>query len=277
VGNTLAEQTAKTPPTDEQLRKDLESERGARQRAENERDQFRGAAAQEWRGRQIAEREVQRLRAPKNPDAFESLAERGVAVPPDEQQALLDRGVRERTREEIGKYDEARRREDRGRELQRQTEQALGIFAALNPEIVNDEERFSGAIQRAQHRAAKQGLTLDPAGMVELAKNIYLEDRAKRGEPPPAVPFTEGPGMPGAPNGRRGKEEAPPEQNVIEEAYALPAGTIRPDSELDAHTERYIDQRNLELVDKEKFNSRVRQIKATILEGEQRRAAAAGR
>jgi hypothetical protein len=275
VGNQLAEQTK--PPTDEQLRKDLADERAKREQAERERDQFRGAAAQEWKGRTTAEREIQRLRQPKGPDAFESLAERGVAVPPDEQQQLLDRGVRERTREEISRYDEARRREDAQKDFARQTEQALNIFAALNPEIVNDEEQFSGAIQRAQHRARRQGLNLDPAGTMELAKTIYLEDRQKRGEPMPAVPFTEGASMPGSPNGRREREPEKLEQNVIEEAYGLEPGTIRPDTELDDHTERYIDERNLALVDKEKFNTRVRQIKATILAGEKRRADTAGR
>jgi hypothetical protein len=265
------------PPSDEQLRKELAEEKRARELAEQERDQFKGAAQNEWRGRQAAEQEVNRLRQPQRADAFQSLAERGVAVPPDEQQQLLDRGVRDRTRDEIGRYDAARQRQDAQRAEVERTERAITIFAKFNPDIVADEERFSGAIQQAQHRQRKQRMNLDADGMLELAKTIYLEDRQKRGEPPPPPPFTEGGAMPGRPGSSRAPVDEKPEPNIIEEAYGLEAGTIRPDKELDDHTERYIDERNLALADKEKFNSRVRQVKATMMAGEQRRAANAGR
>jgi hypothetical protein len=274
VGNALAEQ--QKPPSDEELRKAVAEERTARERAEQERDQFRSAAANEWRGRQQAERELAATRQPRA-DAFESLAERGVAVPPDEQRNLLDRGVRERTREEIGAYDEQRRREEAQRIAQMRTENSLTLFAKLNPGIVEDEERFSGAIQQAQHRARKQRLSLDADSTLELAKKIYLEDREKRGEPAPP-PFTEGASMPGGRGqGFREQKEEPPRPSMVEEAYGLEPGTIVPDTEMDDHTERYIDERNLSLSDKEKFSTKVRQIAATMRAGQQRRAANAGR
>lgn len=272
MGNTFAEAAKKpapAPPTEEQLRQEVENERRLRQLAEQDREQLRVAATNEWRGRTQAEQELNRLRQPAQPDPFRVLADEGVTVPPEKQQELLDRGVRLRTREDLRAYDEARRREDAQRERDREFRNTLQIFAALNPQIVNDEEGFYGAMGKAQFRMEKEKLRLDHNGLLELGKQIYLEERKAKGQEIP-VPFSEG-ANPGAVRGGRVVEEEP-QQTAIEEYYGLEPGTIRPDSELEAHTASYIDARNLELVDKEKFGSRVRQVAATIREGIKRRA-----
>lgn len=280
MGNNTFVDTTKAkppaPPSDEQIRQELENERRLRQQAENDREQLRLAAQTEWRGRTTAEQELNRLRTPPPPDPFRVLADEGVTVPPDKQQELLDRGVRMRTRQEMSAYDEARRREEAQKDKDREIRNSLTIFAALNPTIVNDQEAFYGAMGKAQFRMEQEKLRLDHAGLLELGKQIYLEDRKAKGQEMPAqYPFTES-ASPGSVRGGR-VEEQEPQPTAIEEYYGLEPGTIRPDSELEEHTKTYIDSRNLELVDKEKFGSRVRQVAATIREGLKRRAANAGR
>lgn len=271
---------APAAPSDEQLRRDLQIERDGRQRAENDLAQLQVAARNEWQGRTEAERRLAEMRGPQRPDPFATLSEEGVAVTPERHRELLDAGVRQRTREEVERSESERERRERIRDQQRDTQQALTIFAAMNPTIVADEEGFYGAMGKAQLRMQKSGFRLTPLQLLESGKGIYFEDRTRAGLPISGVPFTEGATMPAGPGGKEPKVDEKV-QNMLEGYYGLEAGTLHPDGgeySMDDHTRDWIDTRNLALNDTEKFSSSIRQVRGTLEEGKQRRrASAAGR
>ncbi len=259
---------AAAPPTDAQIRTELDAERAARRQAEQDLLQLQQAAHNEWRGRVQAENELKGLRQPRT-DAFETLAQEGVAVDPEKQRQLLDRGVRERTREELSAYDRAQMQ----REQQRETQLALNMFAAQNPVIVGDEEGFYAAMGKAKYRSEKNRTQMNPWQLLEMGKSIYYEDRKGAPGAPGTVPYTEGAGYAAGPGGAVATpEESVRVKNMIEDYYGLKAGDIVSDDSMDDHTRDYIDKKNGDLEGQEKFHSGIRQIRATMIEGQQRRS-----
>lgn len=267
------------PPTEAELRQSLEEERAKSAKLEAEARGYLDAARSEWdraEKAQAALRETvagaRRAAAPAAPDAFEKLAEGGIALSPEDQQRLLDQGTRTRAREEFGRGAEVLERRRLADEYKRDTRLALSFFNAQHPALAQDEEGFAAAMTKAQIRAGRQNLNLDPVGMLNFAHAIYQEGKGTAD----VIPFTEGAGAPGGPavNPNRPSEPAPP--SLWEKLYGAKdvVDESNTDWTIDGMTEKYLDQKNLELV-KEGFTSRIGQIMGQIEEAKARRSAAA--
>jgi len=273
----MANPSQPKPPTEAELRQALEEEKAKTAKLEAEGRGYLEAARSEW---DRAEKAQAALRAtvanaaphPKAPDAFEKLSAEGLALSPEEQQRLLDQGTRSRAREEFGRGAQVLEERRLADEYKRDTRLALSFFRAQHPALAQDEEGFAAAVTKAQIRATRQNLNLDPVGMLNFAHAIYQEGKGTAD----TIPFTEGAGAPGGPavNPNRPAEPTPP--SLWEKLYGAKdvVDESNTDWSLDGMTEKYLDQKNLELV-KEGFTSRIGQIMGQIEEAKARRSAAA--
>lgn len=274
---TQPKPAAGAPPTDEELRRALEEERRKSQTLEAQNRELVGAARSEWDRAERAQQELRRRAAatPAEKDPFIRLSEEGPALDADKQQELLDRGVRGRVRQEIGRFAEEDRKRRDAEEYQKETGRALGRFGRQHPEIATDQENFAGALTIAQIRAQKQGLELDPYEMLEMGLSVYNERKATPGD---QVPYTEGASMPGGPSVTTSRPAAPKGPSIWEKLYGA-KDVVDEENEnwsLDTMTEQYLDRKNLELV-KEGFTSQIGQIMGQLEEAKARQAATAGR
>lgn len=262
-----AEAAAAAPPSDDTLRKELEAERIARAEAERKAGFFQGAAASEWKARQDL---AARGRQPNDPltDPYAKLSAEDALLDPEKKAQLLDQGARGRAREEVGRF-AAEERARRAGELQElESRMALRMFQSQNPEIAADEEGFAAAMMKAKIRADKKQLNLDPMGLLELGRQVYNEGKVT----PQETPFVEGPSGASGPGGRVKKEE--PEQSMAEKYYGAQDFIDEDKMPVSDYTEKFLDERNLQLVDKEKFWSGIRNVQGDIQAAKQRRRSA---
>lgn len=146
---------------------------------------------------------------------------------------------------------------------------ALRMFQSQNPEMAADEEGFAAAMMKAKIRADNKKMTLDPTGMLELGRQIYNEGKAT----PPNTPFTES-ASGGAPTpGGRVKQEEKPAPSMAEELYGAQDFIDESKIPVPDYTEKWLDNRNLELVDKEKFWSGIRNVQGDVQAAKRRRTA----
>jgi hypothetical protein len=268
MANQLADEVKKAEavPSDAQLRAELEQERQARSRAEQEAGFFRGAASAEWQRAEAAKRQ------PVSPgtidDPFAKLAADEALLDPEKRARLLDQGARERAREEVGKY--ARESEAR-RQMEREQDRlaaAAEAFAANHPEMVQDEA-FLGATAIAKARNDQQRMNLSPVQLLNLAANIYNEKKA----PAPNTPYTEGSGVSGPGGGSMKQPPVERELSMAETEYGAVDFVSDREMPVDKYTEKYLDDRNSDLVEKEKFWSGIRNVVGTLRETKSRRTA----
>lgn len=273
MANQLAEETKKAEaaaagaPSDAELRRSLAAEQTRAAQLEQQNAQLMGAAQSEWARAEAATRALRSGNTPRPEDPFRLYTEEGVANDPEKQRALLDAGTRGRAREEAGAaFQEAERRRLKG-EYEMEQRIALRMFESAHPTVAADEEGFYAAMSKASLRANKQRLNLDPTQMLQMGLQIYQEDRGQGA----AVPYTEGGGLPGGrvPQGAPIEEK---KESLWKRLYG--ADDVVEDGDpnftLDDLTEQYVDKKNEDLV-KEGFGSSVRQVRATIIAGQQRR------
>ena len=212
--NQLAEDVKKaaapTAPSDDQIKAELEREREARRVAEQRAGFFQGAAAAEWeRARKLGQAPSA---AATITDPFAKFAAEDPLLDPEKRARLLADGARDIARQEsirVGQELEARRQMER---WQDKTEGAMDAFSQAHPEILSDSENFAGAAMRAKVRAESKGMNLSPAGMLNLAYQIYNEGKA----PASQAPYTEGASAAG-PHGAKKEDE--PVTNMATEEY----------------------------------------------------------
>lgn len=270
MGNQLAddakkaEAAAAAPPSDATLRAELEAERKARSDSEREAAYFRGAAKSEWDRAEAASRRP----VARGEDPFTKLSVEGVTLDPEKQAELLDAGSRMRAREESGRMAQEVDLRAQQREGELEKRLALRMFMASHPEVSADEEGFVAAMARANVRNNAQRMNLDPMGMLQLGLQCFNEGRA----PSATAPFTEGPSQ-GGPGGPMKKADEPPPLSMAEEMYGAQDFIDERKKSLDDHTQEYLDNRNLELVGKEKFWSGIRNVADQIRQAKGRIAA----
>jgi hypothetical protein len=271
MANQLAEEVkkAETPTgmSDTELRAALEAERNARADAERQASFYRGAAGAEYNRAEQATRAASARPADPLTDPFAKLAAEDPLLDPEKRARLLDEGSRSRAREEAIKI---AREQDANRRMENQEMEArlaLRMFQASHPEINSDTEGFAAAMTRAKIRSDNKNMRLDPMGMLELGMQVYNESKA----PVQNAPYTEAPsgGGPGAP---RSKEEEKP-LSMAEELYGAPDFVDERKMPLDKYTEQFLDNRNLELVEKEKFWSGIRNVVGDIRAAKGRKSA----
>jgi hypothetical protein len=274
MANQLAEEVKKAelaPPSDAELRAELDRERQARATAEQQAGFYRGAASAEFNRAEQATRFATSAKA-TDPltDPFAKLAAEDPLLDPEKRARLLDEGARSRAREEAQKiFNEGEAR----RQMEREKDRAFGAlesFQAAHPDIAADPEGFAAAATRARIRADAQKLNLSPTGMLQLAGQIYNESKA----PSSSAPYTEpasGSPRPGGPV----KPEEPPAKSMAEELYGADPADFIDDRKvpLDKYTEMFLDARNLDLVEKEKFHSGIRNVVGDIRAAKGRKAA----
>lgn len=260
-----AEAAAAAPPSDATLRAELEAERRARSDADREAAYFRGAAKAEWDRAEAASRRP----VARSEDPFTKLATDGVTLDPEKQAELLDAGSRMRAREESGRMAQEVDLRAQQREDAMEKRLALKMFMASHPEVAADDEGFVGAMARANVRANKERLNLDPMGMLQLGLQCYNEGRA----PAAVAPYTEGGSVAGA-GGPMKKPDEPPPLSMAEEVYGAQDFVDERKVPLDNYTQTYLDDRNLALVEGEKFWSRIGNVAGEIRAAKGRRAAA---
>ncbi len=267
-----------TPPTEAELRQALDEERAKTAKLEAEARGYLDAARSEWDRAEKAQAALRQTIAGARPaapapDPFHKLSAEGVALSPEDQQALLDQGVRGRAREEFARGADVLEKRRLADEYARDTRLALAFFRAQNPTVAQDEEGFAAALTKAQFRANRQNLNLDPVSMLSFAHSIYNEGRTAKGD---EIPFTEGAGAPGGPAVTTNRPGEPTPPSLWEKLYGAKdvVDESDPNWSLDSMTEKYLDQKNLELV-KEGFTSKIGQIMGQIQEAQARRKAAA--
>jgi hypothetical protein len=259
-----AEAAAAAPPSDATLRAELEAERKARASAEGEAQYFRGAAQAEWNRANAA---TQRP-AVRGEDPFAKLATEGVTLDPEKQAELLDAGSRGRAREEANRVGQEVDLRAQQREAELEKRLALKMFMSSHPEVTADEEGFIAAMARANVRNNQQRLNLDPMGMLQLGLQCFNEGRA----PAASAPYTEGASSGGA-GGPMKKPDEPAPLSMAEEVYGATDFVDERKVPLDDYTQTYLDNRNMELVNGEKFWSGIRNVVSEI-RGAKGRAAA---
>lgn len=269
MANQLADdakkaEAAAAPPSDATLRAELEAERKARASAEGEAQYFRGAAQAEWQRAEAAGRQRPAVRGE---DPFTKLATDGVTLDPEKQAELLDAGSRGRAREEANRVGQEVDLRAQQREAELEKRLALKMFMSSHPEVTADEEGFVAAMARANVRNNSQRLNLDPMGMLQLGLQCFNEGRA----PAATAPYTEG-SSPGGPGGPVKKEEPPP-LSMAEEVYGAQDFVDERKVPLDSYTQTYLDDRNLALVNGEKFWSRIGNVAGEIRAAKGRAAA----
>lgn len=271
MANQLAEEVKKAeqvPPSDEQLRKELAAERTARQDAEQRAGFYQGAASAEWNRAEAARTAAATPPPGTITDPFAKLAAEDPLLDPEKRARLLDEGARGRAREEIRRYAQEDRAQQQMQQQQMEARLALRMFQSSHPELAADEEGFAAAMTRAKIRSDGQRMTLDPMGMLQLGMQIYNEGKG----PAPGTPFTEAPGTAGA-GGVVSKKDEPAPLSMAEEVYGATDFIDERKVPLDAYTEKFLDERNLELVDKGKFWSGIRNVVGDLRAAKGRRAA----
>jgi hypothetical protein len=259
------------PPSDAQLRAELEAERKGRAEAEQRAGFFQGAASAEWRRAEALKSQPPRNPADPLTDPFAKIAAEDAMLDPERKAKLLDEGTRSRAREEVNKAATEMDARNAARMADMESRVALRMFQSQNPEMAADEEGFFAAMAKAKIRADKGRMSLDPMGMLELGRQIYNEGKAT----PAATPFTES-ATSGAPAGARVKKDEVPEKSYAEEVYGAQDFIDESKIPVSDYTEKWLDNRNLELVDKEKFWSGIRNVQGDI-QGAKSRKRAAGR
>jgi len=274
MANQLTEDTKKaeaaaatTPPSDATLRAELDAERKARAEAEQRAGFFQGAAATEWR-------RAESMKAPRTPadpltDPYAKLAAEDAMLDPERKAKLLDEGARSRAREEANRVGAEIDARNAARLAEVETRTAIRLFQSQNPEIAADEEGWAAAMMKARIRADKNRMTLDQMGMLELGRQIYNEGKAA----PAPTPYTEGASA--APGGGvRVKKDEAPEKSMAEELYGAQDFVDESKTSVPDYTEQWLDNRNLELVEKEKFWSGIRNVQGDISGAKNRRRSA---
>ena len=267
MANQLADEVKKAEapvPSDAQLRAELEAERQARSRAEQEAGFFRGAASAEWQRAEAAKRAP--MTAGTIDDPFAKLAADEALLDPEKRARLLDQGTRGRAREEVGR---AMQEMEARRQMEREQDRlaaAAEAFAANHPEMINDEA-FLGATAIAKSRNDQQRMNLSPVQLLNLAANIYNEKKA-----PAATPYTEGASVGGSGGGAM-KPAEEPQMSMAEAEYGALDFVDERKFPIDKYTEKYLDDRNTDLVEKEKFWSGIRNVVGTLRETKSRKSA----
>lgn len=272
--NQLAEDVKKAqepkPVPDADIKAALEQERQARLVAEQRAGFFQGAAASEWDRAEKLRRQGQSAAPGTITDPFAKLAAEDPLLPADQRAKLLDEGARSRAREEVQRGIAEERARMQMELEQRRSADAIELFQASHPELASDPENFGAAMFKAKMRLDQKGVQATPMQALQLGYQIYNEGKAS---PPAGAPFTEAPGMSGAPGAK--KEEEPP-VSMATELYGADPKDFMDERKvpLDKYTEGYLDNKNLDLVEKEKFWSGLRNVVGDIREAKSRKAAA---
>ncbi len=111
-------------------------------------------------------------------------------------------------------------------------------------------------------------MNLSPVQLLNLAANIYNEKKA----PATPTPYTEGAGASGA-GGAMKKADEPRQLSMAESEYGALDFVDEREMPVDKYTEKYLDDRNTDLVEKEKFWSGIRNVVGTLRETKSRRTA----
>jgi hypothetical protein len=211
------------------------------------------AAQAETQMRMLAERNRelqqeafrQRNPAPQGPDPLYIQASEGLAKPVDEQVRLMDAGIRNRIRSEVGPALAQMQTEQQQREERTRQEIAVSTIFATNPDMASDQEGYYAAYAKATFRANQRGVPLDGAALARDAASIY---RADHKAPTPDPPVLEGSSRPDAPGGGVPKApEKPKGPSLYEKWYGKADDDVLHEEEHDPNSEaaiqEYVDER----------------------------------
>lgn len=205
-------------PTAEELMATVHAERQERARLESEKLRLETM---------LATRREPQAQPMGREDPLDTYSREMFSKSPEENRALLDRGLNQRVGQAAGKIRNEVSQMLAAERQAMEADRSLDRVMFRNPDIAlpENQTKFAAMIQKAQLDVAEQGLRLSMDQIAERAvreyRQTYTPSRAK------APAYVEGSSAPGAGGtGYPGQEPGPVQKNTLEEAYGFEAGAV---------------------------------------------------